>query len=622
MPNTIRSDPTFNGLLAMTLPSATQSDPAAMPVVNIAAYHFVTLDELPRRREELRELCERLELMGTILLSDEGINIFVAGGRSGVDELLAFVRADPLLAELAVKESFSDRQPFRRMLVKIKEEIIAFGVDGVDPRQRTSAKLSAQELKKWLDEGRPVTLLDTRNDYEVEVGTFRNALPIGVDEFRDFPEAVSRLDEDLKQQPVVMFCTGGIRCEKAGPFMEQAGFENIFQLEGGILKYFEECGGEHFEGDCFVFDQRVALDPGLQETGHELCFACQQILTEEDCRSPLYVPGKSCPHCHLTPIEQMKMTLQQRGEQIRALTSPLPGSVPYDNHRPINVEGRFAGLSLSDFLTERHPHVTREEWQQTIEAGRIIQKTDPVSADRIVKEGERFDHLVLATTEPDVNAEIRIVFEDDELIVVDKPAPLPMHPCGRFNRNSLDYILNEVYSPEHLRVAHRLDANTSGVVVLCRTRTVARKVQQLFERRKVSKRYLARIHGHPDWDETVCNAKISREPQQDGLRLIDENGLEAETEFRVLSRLDDGTAIVEAKPLTGRTNQIRIHLWNSGHPVCGDPFYLPGGKTGTNKTLEVGAAPLCLHSQRIEFRIAGEDEDRVFVSETPAWANE
>ena len=602
----------------MTLPAVNQSE--AAPIVNIAAYRFVTLGDLPRRRAELRELSDRLGLMGTILLSEEGINMFLAGGRSEIDELLGFVRSDPLLAELTVKESFSDRQPFRRMLVKIKEEIISFGVEGVDPRQQTSPKIPPHELKEWLDEGRPVTLLDTRNDYEVEVGTFRNALSIGVDEFREFPEAVSRLDTGLKEQPVVMFCTGGIRCEKAGLFMEQAGFQQIFQLDGGILKYFEECGGEHYNGDCFVFDQRVALDPNLQETGHELCFACQKILTEEDCRSPLYVPGQSCPRCYLVPFEQMERTIQKRHEQICAFVRPLPGSVPYDNHRPINVEGRFAGRTLIDFLTERHPHVSCEQWRQIIEAGRIIQKTDAVTADRIVKEGERFDHLIAATTEPDVNAGIRILYEDDELVVVDKPAPLPMHPCGRFNRNSLEYILNEVYSPERLRVTHRLDANTSGAVVLCRTRTVARKVQPLFESRKVSKRYLARVQGHPDWNRKVCHASISRDPQKDGLRLIDENGLEAETEFRVLKQLDDGTTLVEATPLTGRTNQIRVHLWHLGLPVCGDPFYLPGGETGTNKTLEVGEPPLCLHSQRIEFRIPGEEKERIFVSTSPDWA--
>lgn len=593
----------------------------AKPVVNVAAYRFVTLDALPKRRADLRELCLRLRLKGTILLSEEGINVFVAGGRTEIDELLAFLRSDPLMADMDVKESFSDRQPFRRMLVRIKEEIIAFGVDGVDPRQRTSPKLSPRELKKWLDEGRPVTLLDTRNHYEVEIGTFRDAVPIGVDSFRDFPEAVANLDQKLKQQPVVMFCTGGIRCEKAGPFMEQVGFQNVFQLEGGILKYFEECGGEHYDGDCFVFDQRVAVDSQLAETGHALCFVCQQVLSEEECRSPLYVPGESCPYCRLSPDEQRARQIECRHVRIRELTSPLPGSIPYDNRRPINVEGRFAGLTLIDFLTERHPHIARTDWLDIIESGRIIQKTEPVSANRVVRDGERFDHLVPATTEPDINVDIRILFEDDSLVVVDKPAPLPMHPCGRFNRNSLEYILNEVYAPERLRVAHRLDANTSGVVVLCRTRTVARKVQPLFESRDVSKQYVARIQGYPAHDEFECSVPISREPGENGLRLIVEGGLATETRFRVLHRFEDGTSLVEARPLTGRTNQIRVHLWHLGLPVCGDPFYLPDGLTGTNKTLEAGEPPLCLHSHRVEFQLPGESDARRFESLTlPDWA--
>jgi UPF0176 protein len=158
----------------------------------------------------------------------------------------------------------SRSRPFRRMRVKIKREIIAFGVAGIAPGCYTSPRLSARELKQWLDEGRPVTLLDTRNNFEVQTGSFRNALPIGIDDFRDFPAAVYQLPDELKQQPVVTFCTGGIRCEKAAPYLERAGFENVYQLDGGILKYFEECGAAHFEGKCFVFDERVALDASLQ----------------------------------------------------------------------------------------------------------------------------------------------------------------------------------------------------------------------------------------------------------------------------------------------------------------------------------------------------------------------
>ena len=231
--------------------------------VNLSAYKFAPLDGLPELRVKLQEVCRAGQLRGTILLSPEGINFFVAGTRTNVDALLAAVRAVPGLADLTPKESLSAEQPFNRMLVKIKKEIIAFGVEGIDPARHPSAKLSARTLKQWLDEGRPVTLLDTRNDYEVRLGTFRGALVPHIDHFRDFPAAVERLPAELKERPIVMFCTGGIRCEKAGPFMEREGFKNIFQLDGGILKYFEECGGAHYDGECFVFDQRVGVDPSL-----------------------------------------------------------------------------------------------------------------------------------------------------------------------------------------------------------------------------------------------------------------------------------------------------------------------------------------------------------------------
>lgn len=238
----------------------------ATPIVNLAAYKFVPLDGLNERRDALRELTGRLNLKGTILLSPEGINLFLAGTRAAVDEFAAELQADPQIGSVDFKESHTDHQPFGRMLVKLKREIIAFGVEGIDPSQRTSPKLPAKQLKQWLDEGRPVTLLDVRNDYEVSLGTFAGAEPIGVDHFRDFPQAVDELPDDRKQETVVMFCTGGIRCEKAGPYMERAGFENVFQLDGGILKYFEECGAEHYDGECFVFDDRIAVDGNLQPT--------------------------------------------------------------------------------------------------------------------------------------------------------------------------------------------------------------------------------------------------------------------------------------------------------------------------------------------------------------------
>jgi len=265
--------------------------------VNLSAYKFTPLTDLLPLRDELRRFTAALGLRGTILLSPEGINLFVAGTRADVDTFLATLRTIAGLADLTPKESLSAGQPFNRMLVKIKKEIIAFGVEGVDPARRPSPKLSARTLKQWLDEGRPVTLLDTRNDYEVKMGTFRGAVVPHIDHFREFPAAVKNLPVEMKERPVVMFCTGGIRCEKAGPFMELSGFKDVHQLDGGILKYFEECGGAHYDGECFVFDQRVGVDATLRETSAILCFNCQTPLTAEEQRHPHYVADASCPHC-------------------------------------------------------------------------------------------------------------------------------------------------------------------------------------------------------------------------------------------------------------------------------------------------------------------------------------
>jgi predicted sulfurtransferase len=271
--------------------------PSQLPIVNIAAYKFAELQGLPELRERLKIQCRLLELKGSILLSSEGINLFIAGEEPAVESLLATLRSIPGLENLNEKRSESDDQPFNRMLVKIKQEIIAFGIEGINPSRYTSPKVTAKELKRWLDEGRSFTLLDTRNTYEVKLGTFAGAVTLPLRHFRKFPEAVDALPEELKQVPVVSFCTGGIRCEKAAPFLEMSGFREVYQLEGGILKYFEECGGAHWEGECFVFDKRVGVDPALRETGSQLCFACTEPLTPEELKDPRYVYEVSCPYC-------------------------------------------------------------------------------------------------------------------------------------------------------------------------------------------------------------------------------------------------------------------------------------------------------------------------------------
>ena len=353
--------------------------------VNIATYKFVRLDNLKERRRSLRKQCVRWGLKGTILLSTEGINLFVAGQRQSIDKLLTWLREDPAFNDLDIKESLSDNQPFNRMLVRIKKEIIAFGIEGIDPLQQPAPKLEPRELKQWLDEGRAVTLLDTRNQYEIRLGTFRNAVPIGIDHFREFPDAVSRLPDDWKQRPVVMFCTGGIRCEKAGPLMLREGFQQIYQLHGGILKYFEECGGEHFQGECFVFDQRVAVDSKLAKTATTQCYACQEPLTAAEQLSEKYVPGESCPYCYRGPAEQLAITIEQRHAALRRLTDPLPGSRPYENRRPIRVPQRFDGMTLLDFLAGCLPHIPRDQWQGVCERGEMLGDAGRVLAAHIVR---------------------------------------------------------------------------------------------------------------------------------------------------------------------------------------------------------------------------------------------
>ena len=232
-------------------------------IVNIAAYKFVSLDDLIARRDQLKFRCGELQLKGTILLAPEGVNLFLSGKPENIAAFKSELRDDSAFADIQFKDSFSDQQPFGKLLVKIKKEIIPFGAPDINPAEQPAQRLSASTLKAWLDQERDVVLLDTRNAFEVKHGTFKHAQDLGIAHFRDFPKAIDRIDHSLKDKTLVTFCTGGIRCEKAAPYLLQHGFKNVFQLDGGILKYFEECGNAHFDGQCFVFDQRVVLDADL-----------------------------------------------------------------------------------------------------------------------------------------------------------------------------------------------------------------------------------------------------------------------------------------------------------------------------------------------------------------------
>ena len=573
-------------------------------ITNISTYRFSELTGLKALRAELIAECKAWELKGTILLSPEGINLFVAGAAPAIELLLARLRGIAGLETLEPKVSLSATQPFNRMLVRLKKEIIAFGVAAVRPAHHTSPKLAARELKRWLDEGRPVTLLDTRNDYEVKLGTFKGALKPNINTFREFPAAVRSLPEHLKDQPVVMFCTGGIRCEKAGPFMEMEGFKHIYQLDGGILKYFEECGGAHYEGECFVFDQRVGLDPALRETGAAVCYVCQAPLDEADQTDSRYVQGASCPHCFKSPPLLMAERIGARQQRIDAACEPLPGSVAYENRRPVNIPAAHDGRELLDVLGELFPHIARAEWEARCDAGRFMSDAgEPRGKTHRVRGGERVVQVFASAAEPVVATAIELLYEDASLVVVRKPAPLPMHPSGRFNRNTLQHILNLAYAPEAPRPVHRLDANTTGVVLFARSRHCCRLLQLQFLAGNVEKHYLVRVTGHPAADRFVATAAIAAAPGTLGTHAVDEDGGRvARTEFVVLERRPDGTSLLDARLVTGRTNQIRVHLWHLGLPVLGDPAYLAGGLLGDTQTLDPAAPRLHLHAWRLSFK--------------------
>ncbi|AZR92800.1 sulfurtransferase [Bordetella trematum] len=240
-----------------------------MSIVNIAAYKFVGLPDADDLREPLLTRAQALALKGTILLAPEGINLFLAGPAEAIAAFLAQLREDARFADLEVKFSQSETVPFGRMRVRRKREIIRMDHPTIRPEAGRAPSVAATTLARWLaqghdDAGREVVMLDTRNAFEVDVGTFRNAIDWRIERFTQFPEAVQAHRAELEGKTVVSFCTGGIRCEKAAIYMEDIGIEHVYQLEGGILKYFEETGGPGYDGACFVFDERVALDPQLK----------------------------------------------------------------------------------------------------------------------------------------------------------------------------------------------------------------------------------------------------------------------------------------------------------------------------------------------------------------------
>jgi len=286
-----------------------------------AMYHFVTLPQFEKLREPLLNFCVSQSIKGTLLLADEGINGTVAGSEKSILELLKYLKDDPIFEgnfkNLTHKESWSDKHPFYRMKVKLKKEIVTLGVPGVSPTKVVGKYVKPQDWNKIISDPE-VVLIDTRNDYEYAIGSFKKAINPKTNTFREFPEYVKTHFDPKKHKKVAMFCTGGIRCEKASSYMMSEGFDEVYHLEGGILKYLEEVSPENslWQGECFVFDQRVAIKHGLEVGEYDQCYACRYPLSADDMKNDKYTPGISCPHCYNQHAPEKLKSLTERQRQV------------------------------------------------------------------------------------------------------------------------------------------------------------------------------------------------------------------------------------------------------------------------------------------------------------------
>lgn len=294
-------------------------------IVVAALYRFVTLEDFLDLKQPIEDEMRAAQVRGTLLLAREGINGTVAGDRGGIDRLLAFLRRDPRLEALDVKESFCDAIPFKRSRVRLKKEIVTLGVEGIDPRKAVGTYVEPRQWNELISDP-DVILVDTRNDYEVAIGTFRGATNPNTRSFRQFPQFVEEHLDPEKHPKIAMFCTGGIRCEKSTALLKQRGFKEVYHLRGGILRYLEEVEEDEslWDGECFVFDGRVSVGHGLRESDHVMCFGCGWPVTFEQQAQPEYVPGVQCPHCAGTITEEQRQRFAERQRQHEQLESGPP----------------------------------------------------------------------------------------------------------------------------------------------------------------------------------------------------------------------------------------------------------------------------------------------------------
>ncbi|MAD43872.1 MAG: hypothetical protein CMI02_11860 [Oceanospirillaceae bacterium] len=290
---------------------------ASHPIVVCALYKFVTLDDFENLRDPLYQTMKRHAVRGTLLLAREGINGTVAGSREGIDALLAFLQNDPRLSNVSYKESYDDTNPFYRTKVKLKKEIVTMGVEGIDPKRVVGTYVKPADWNALISDP-DVVLVDTRNDYEVGIGTFKGALDPNTKTFREFPQYVKEHLNPEKNKKVAMFCTGGIRCEKSTAYLKEQGFEEVYHLEGGILKYLEDVPQEEslWEGECFVFDNRVSVNHQLEKGDYDQCHACRRPITAADKEHAHYEPGVSCHQCFDEYTDEQRQRFRSREQQM------------------------------------------------------------------------------------------------------------------------------------------------------------------------------------------------------------------------------------------------------------------------------------------------------------------
>jgi UPF0176 protein len=280
-----------------------------------ALYKFVKLPDYETLVPLIKDECDRLDIKGTLLLAEEGINGTVSGSREGIDSLVAFLKADDRFENLSYKESFYETKPFYRMKVKLKKEIVTMGVNGIDPQKIVGTYVKPQDWNALISDP-DVVVVDTRNSYEYEIGTFERALDPKTETFREFPAYVAKNLDPAKHKKVAMFCTGGIRCEKSTAYLKEQGFDEVYHLEGGILKYLEEVPEEQslWRGECFVFDNRVAVNHKLEKGVYDQCHGCRYPITEADKASEQYMLGVCCPRCYdkLTPEQTARFAERQK----------------------------------------------------------------------------------------------------------------------------------------------------------------------------------------------------------------------------------------------------------------------------------------------------------------------